>query len=414
MFGAQPGYASGWSTDPPAALTIIFMEARTSSRLSSMLLLVEQPMETSDSLSPILTMATLLLVSTSSGMSAENFTGPSGKPSAMVMSATRLSSVRHCVEEVSTPLAVTSSDKFGSTDENSDLNSAVTSPIACLSTCSSSSDVTANMATHSRGMALRLSPPSIDTRRTAVFCDARRSARIISRFALARYSWMLTPLCPPRNPVTAISTARAFAGTAVLLTGSFALVSPPPAHPTKRQPQSSVSRLSMVFAVSFSALASSAKAPCSPTSSATVKSASMGGRFAVSGASRSASAAATPIPLSDPSVVACCERSHSPLTSSRIPCVLKSKSRSEFFSVTMSTCPCMSTGGACAPFPDPGLNMHKFPVSSHVLFSDRASAKFSRYAKMSFSWNEGRGMAAICAKCVQTGHEGSSPITLRL
>mmetsp|Transcript_9873 Transcript_9873/g.24662 ORF Transcript_9873/g.24662 Transcript_9873/m.24662 type:complete len:225 (-) Transcript_9873:142-816(-) len=158
------------------------------------------------------------------------------------------------------------------------------------------------VARASRAIALRLSPPlSAATRAPGTAAVSERSVRASSCTALPRPSWMLSPEWPPSSPPSLSSYAAAPAGAGPSPMSSHSLASPPPAHPMNTSPQSSVSRFSMVRAVSRSA--PMPKAPVSPVSSSTVNSASMGGSRVVLGASSSASAVATPIPLSAPRVV---------------------------------------------------------------------------------------------------------------
>ena len=120
---------------------------------------------------------------------------------------------------------------------------------------------------------------------------------------------MLIPECPPSKPSTRISKSLDCFCDDSRLRGNVISVSPPPAQPTYKSPHSSVSRLSIVRPVNPNASASKSMAPVKPVSSSTVKSASIGGRGLShasgpsSGMESNARAAATPMPLSAPSVV---------------------------------------------------------------------------------------------------------------
>mmetsp|Transcript_108281 Transcript_108281/g.334396 ORF Transcript_108281/g.334396 Transcript_108281/m.334396 type:complete len:310 (-) Transcript_108281:327-1256(-) len=203
---------------------------------------------------------------------------------------------------------------------------------AAAGTASSGSATTARA---SRGIALCLSPPSMATSSAAGIWESTSEARAPAiTTALPRPSWMLMPLWPPSKPRTCSSKATAPRGLALRGAWISSMEFPPPAQPTYTLPNSSVSRFSILVAVTI--LPSSPNAPVRPVSSSTVKSASIGGSLASGPISRTASAAATPTPLSAPSVVPVAF-SHSPSTLSRMGSVAKSCAVPAFFSQTMST-----------------------------------------------------------------------------
>lgn len=83
---------------------------------------------------------------------------------------------------------------------------------------------------HSRAMALRLSPPAMETRRAeGAAARAASAADAPSRTALPRPSWMFTPEWPPSRPATRTSSPAYPAGTASASISRVRAESPPPA-----------------------------------------------------------------------------------------------------------------------------------------------------------------------------------------
>ena len=115
----------------------------------------------------------------------------------------------------------------------------------------------------------------------------------------------------------------------------------PPAQPMNNSPSSSESRFRRYLPVSIPS--PSPKAPVSPVSSSTVKSASSGPCCAA-GSSSTANAAAMPMPQSAPSVVPSAF-THPPSMRVRMASRSKSNTTSERFSQTMSMCDCRITPG---------------------------------------------------------------------
>ena len=174
---------------------------------------------------------------------------------------------------------------------------------------------TEQTATASRGMALRLLPPSSETSRngTARVRLAQRPAEHLDRVRVSEGDLHAGVAAEP--PLTGRERQRdrvrrhAARGASTLIQ-----VSVLPAHPTVRVPSSSLSRLIRIAPVSSDP--SSAFAPSSPTSSATVISSSSGPCGSDS-SSTSAIIAAIATPSSAPSVVPSAV-SHSPSRMSSI------------------------------------------------------------------------------------------------
>ena len=143
---------------------------------------------------------------------------------------------------------------------------------------------------------------------------------------------MSQPECPPFNPLTVTLNAVMPEGTltSLYLSIPFALV--PPAHPINNWPSSSESRFINISP--FSRPGFKPNAPVIPVSSSTVKSASIG-PCSISFDSSTASAVATPIPLSPPRVVPVAFTQPSTMRG-LIGSFRKSCSTSEFFCGTMS------------------------------------------------------------------------------
>ena len=183
------------------------------------------------------------------------------------------------------------------------------------------------------------------------------------------------------------------APTASRAKGSVVIACPPPAHPTYRQPHSSVSRLMSVLAVSSSATTSRLFAPVSPVSSSTVKRHSSGGMVMESSdESRSASAAATPIPLSAPSVVSVAFN-QPPLVRKRMGSTAKSCVDDGVFCVTMSRCPWMITGGVPAAQFTPPRVITALPTASLLIVRPgRAATKARSQSITRCSCFDARGM----------------------
>ena len=120
------------------------------------------------------------------------------------------------------------------------------------------------------------------------------------RFALPRPRWISMPECPPFKPPTAIQKALYPSGTISSRYVMRTEASKPPAHPTYSSPSVSESRLTSISPSSIPPFRP--RAPSMPVSSVAVISAS-NGPCTTSSDSITAKIAATPIPLSAPSVV---------------------------------------------------------------------------------------------------------------
>ena len=117
----------------------------------------------------------------------------------------------------------------------------------------------------------------------------------------------------------------------------------------------------------------------------------------MSSASRMASIAATPIPLSEPSVVPSAVR-YSPSITGRIASLSKSNSVPLFFSWTMSRCDWSTIVGALSRPGVPGLRTTTFPTSSTWWSSPAFSAIARTWARACSSFFEPRGMVRIVSK----------------
>ena len=130
------------------------------------------------------------------------------------------------------------------------------------------------------------------------------------------------------SPLRATARATPVSGAGAVARSRVSWVSPPPAHPTYRIPSSSESRF--INCRPCTSPPSSRAAPVSPVSSSIVNSSSSGPcGNAVSPIT--ASMAATPMPLSDPSVVPVAVR-YSPCTCGTMASAAKSNAMSAFFS----------------------------------------------------------------------------------
>src|SRR4029079_15266236 len=93
------------------------------------------------------------------------------------------------------------------------------------------------------GIALRLLPPSSETRRKGVAAYASRSERPSTLTAFERPSWRLVPEWPPSPPLTVTDNVAASASTGSRFEATRIHVSVLPAQPTVSLPSSSLSRL---------------------------------------------------------------------------------------------------------------------------------------------------------------------------
>ena len=141
-------------------------------------------------------------------------------------------------------------------------------------------------------------------------------------------------------------------------------------------------------------------APVSAVSSSMVNSSSSG-PCTTDGSSAEAMAAATPMPLSAPSVVFL-EVTHSPSMTAGIGSLSKSKVKSLFFSATMSRWPCRMTIGAFSWPLDAGTATHTLPTESSRTSKPRPVAQLFTWARTRSSLPDGRGMAQRSAKCPQS------------
>ena len=150
----------------------------------------------------------------------------------------------------------------------------------------------------SRGMALSLVPPASSAIANGVFSESRKKKRPIRRLEFARSLSISPPECPPSRPEIWISNSSPLFFSKA--SGSLHTVVHPPAQLASICPSSSESRFNTFFP--FNMERSMPFAPSMPTSSDTVITTSSLGCSIVS-ESRIASAYATAIPSSPPSVV---------------------------------------------------------------------------------------------------------------
>ena len=176
----------------------------------------------------------------------------------------------------------------------------VVSPAINPTNLSAAAYGTVTIPNASRGMALRRFPPLMDAKRRPQTLDASFNTRKKILFAFPRPRLMSKPECPPFNPVTFRRNEMDSAGTGTSVKLNSMQASSPPAQPTYNSPSSSESmliRMSPFSIPDFRPLA-----PSIPVSSVAVNNASTG-PCERSFDARTAIAAATPIPLSAPSVV---------------------------------------------------------------------------------------------------------------
>ena len=219
------------------------------------------------------------------------------------------------------------------------LNSSAISAAACsieAFTAAALSGATIICAVHSLGMALSFLPPSIEA--IATGADASRSSLDIRVLALPLPLSISEPECPPVRPDKL--TVSFVPLTVSLSTGSFTSVLHPPAQLASITPSSSLSILRSFFPLSIDT--SMPVAPSMPTSSHTVHTNSRRGCERLS-SSKIASAYATAIPSSPPSVVPFAEIKSPSIKRSR-PSSSISLSQSGAFSQTISMCPCSMIG----------------------------------------------------------------------
>ena len=179
-----------------------------------------------------------------------------------------------------------------------------------------------------------------------------------------------------------------------------------PAHPTVSRPSSSLSRLIRIEPVTSAG--SSAFAPSSPTSSATVISSSSG-PWGSDSSSTSAIIAAIATPSSAPSVVPSAV-SHSPSRTSAIRPSAGSFGLDGSRSQTMSRCPCSVTTGAPSRPGVAGTRMTRFRPASCCSSKPCCSAHARTCSITGSSCRDGRGIFVSVSKCPQN-ERGSSPLS---
>ena len=254
------------------------------------------------------------------------------------------------------------------------------------------------VATDSRGIAFRKPPPSIDTTRAWLFSDASDNKRFMILFALPRPRWISMPEWPPAKPLTVIWKHWQESGKASGAYDPVATISTPPAQPMVSSSSSSVSKFSIIWPVKWPACNS--LAPVIPVSSSIVNNASMGG-WSMSVEANTDMMAATPRPLSAPSVVPLA-LTQSPSTSIWMPCESKSNSVSAFFWCTMSKCDCKTTVFDFSLPAVAGLRIMTLPAWSTLVskLSDSPNDLMNSMTRSSFF--EGRGTAFRSQKWFQT------------
>ncbi len=177
-----------------------------------------------------------------------------------------------------------------------------------------------------------------------------------------------------------------------------------PAQPTVKPSSLVPSRLTRSRPATSEA--SSSLAPVRPCSSETVKRSSSG-PCGSSGSSDTASAAATPIPLSAPSVVPSA-RTQSPSTRTSMRPSRGSNGLAGSRSQTMSRWAWRTTTCALSRPEEAGTRTTTLPSSSTVASRDRAAAHASTCARACPSAFDGRGISVSSKKRSQTS-AGSSP-----
>ena len=225
-------------------------------------------------------------------------------------------------------------------------------------TLSASSFATRISALHSLEMTLFFVPPAMLIRRMSVSKDTWFRSLPIILCPFPRCLWISAPECPPRSPWIRILIFSPSAFSRV--TGISVLYPNPPAQPTVTIPSSSESILISFFPLSTDK--SIFSAPPIPISSSTVNTASIGG-CGISLLSKIASAIATAIPSSPPSVVSFAF-TYPSSTYSSSGSFLKSWFDSGRFSHTISICPWIMTGSLFSYPTVPGLEMIMLFVSS--------------------------------------------------
>ena len=222
------------------------------------------------------------------------------------------------------------------------------------------SAATEQIAIASRGIALRLLPPASETSRNGTVWCASRSARPSTLTAFDRPSAIPVPEWPPLPPL-AVTPSVTWSPSADSRGALMRIhVSVLPAHPTVSRPSSSLSRLTRIEPVTSAG--SSAFAPSSPTSSATVIRSSSGPCGSDS-SSTSAIIAAIATPSSAPSVVPSAF-SHSPSRTSAIRPSAGSFGLDGSRSQTMSRWPWSVTTGAFSRPGVAGTRMTRFRPAS--------------------------------------------------
>ena len=188
-------------------------------------------------------------------------------------------------------------------------------------------------ASHSLGIALSFNPPCKVRIPNGEREKIPYSRRPIKRSAFPCSLSISLPECPPESPVTIRESFFPVCLTRV--TGMETFNAIPPAQPVRKIPSSSLSIFNMVCPVSIDR--SMTAAPSIPISSSTVITTSNFG-WEISSDSKIASAYATAIPSSPPSVVPSAFRK-SPSTYRRSPSLSMSRLQSFSFSQTISMCP---------------------------------------------------------------------------
>ncbi len=205
---------------------------------------------------------------------------------------------------------------------------------------------------------------------------------------MPRPAAMSMPEWPPLSPETLSRSATVPARGAAGESRRVQVVSMPPAQPMVSSPSSSLSRLSIIEALSQPP--ASALAPVMPVSSSVVMSTSSGPCFS-SGSASTASAEATPMPLSAPSVVPVA-RSTSPSRRTWMGSLAKSWTVPSFFSQTMSTWACMATTGRPSRPGEAALRTRMLPAPSCSTWQPMALACATTQAAAAASCLEARGI----------------------
>ena len=349
---------------------------------------------------PVVASPSEVLVSTSPSKSGLIASGPVGTI------ATTSRSVRVAISVQASPAAAALSTVTvapGSVFAYASCTTAVADSIAARN-ASSRSPATEQTAIASRGIALRLLPPSSDTSRNGATSYASRSTRPSTLIAFARPSAICTPEWPPSPPPARTESETASAEDAARGASTRIHVSVLPAQPTVRTPSSSLSRLISVPPVSRDP--SSAFAPSSPTSSATVIKSSSG-PCGIDSSSTSVIIAAIAIPSSAPRVVPSAV-SQSPSRTNTIRPSAGSFGLEGSRSQTMSRWPWRISVGADSRPGVAGTRMTRFRPASCSSSNPRAAAQARTCSITGSSRREGRAIRVSASKFSQNG-AGSAP-----